>query len=201
MTADAQRRRAIGQILLLAAGFLVLVAISAASVVLVNQARKDRRAGSCTPSRSKTSIQRSAAADPPCRERRARLPSDLEARLPDRARGRRREPSCPTSTSSTQLIGRQSGSGRAIRGRLRRPVEARLAEFAGDHRIRQTQRHRRRHRDAARGRRATIRSERSPRSAQRDARRGGPAVRDAHRDRRPHPATGLGGDGRRARAS
>ena len=41
MTADAQRRRAIGQILLLAAGFLVLVAISASSVVLVNQSRKD----------------------------------------------------------------------------------------------------------------------------------------------------------------
>ena len=41
MTSDAQRRRAIGQILLLAAGLVVLVAISAASVVLVNQARKD----------------------------------------------------------------------------------------------------------------------------------------------------------------
>ncbi len=41
MTPDATRRRAIGQILLLAAGFLVLVAISATSVVLVNQARKD----------------------------------------------------------------------------------------------------------------------------------------------------------------
>ena len=36
---DATRRRAMGQILLLAAGFLVLVAISAASVVLVNKAR------------------------------------------------------------------------------------------------------------------------------------------------------------------
>src|ERR1700688_3679125 len=35
------RRRAIGQILLLAAGFLVLVAISASSVILVNQARDD----------------------------------------------------------------------------------------------------------------------------------------------------------------
>lgn len=35
------RRRAIGQILLLAAGFLVLVAISASSVILVNQARED----------------------------------------------------------------------------------------------------------------------------------------------------------------
>jgi signal transduction histidine kinase len=41
VTADATRRRAIGQILLLAAGFLVLVAISVASVVLVNRARKD----------------------------------------------------------------------------------------------------------------------------------------------------------------
>ncbi len=43
MTSDATRRRAIGQILLLAAGFLVLVAISAASVLLVNKARDDSR--------------------------------------------------------------------------------------------------------------------------------------------------------------
>ena len=41
MTPDATRRRAIGQILLLAAGFLVLVAISTASVLLVNKARRD----------------------------------------------------------------------------------------------------------------------------------------------------------------
>jgi signal transduction histidine kinase len=41
VTAEATRRRAIGQILLLAAGFLVLVAISAASVILVNKARED----------------------------------------------------------------------------------------------------------------------------------------------------------------
>ena len=41
MTPDAARRRAVGQILLLAAGFLVLVAISTASVLLVNKARKD----------------------------------------------------------------------------------------------------------------------------------------------------------------
>jgi signal transduction histidine kinase len=40
VTADATRRRAIGQIVLLAAGFLVLVAISATSVILVNQARE-----------------------------------------------------------------------------------------------------------------------------------------------------------------
>jgi signal transduction histidine kinase len=41
VTADAQRRRAVGQILLLAAGFLVLVAISAFAVLLVNKARED----------------------------------------------------------------------------------------------------------------------------------------------------------------
>ena len=40
-TPEARRRRAIGQILLLSAGFLVLVAISAASVILVSQARRD----------------------------------------------------------------------------------------------------------------------------------------------------------------
>ena len=38
---DASRRRAIGQILLLTTGFLVLVAISIASVLLVNKARDD----------------------------------------------------------------------------------------------------------------------------------------------------------------
>jgi signal transduction histidine kinase len=38
---DASRRRAVGQIILLSAGFLVLVAISIASVLLVNKARDD----------------------------------------------------------------------------------------------------------------------------------------------------------------
>ena len=41
MTPDATRRRAIGQILLLAAGLMVLTVISARSVYLVNQARED----------------------------------------------------------------------------------------------------------------------------------------------------------------
>jgi len=41
LTVNATRRRAIGQILLLSAGFLVLVAISATSVILVNRARED----------------------------------------------------------------------------------------------------------------------------------------------------------------
>ena len=43
MTSDATRRRAIGQILLLAAGLLVLTVISAGSVYLVNKAREDAR--------------------------------------------------------------------------------------------------------------------------------------------------------------
>jgi signal transduction histidine kinase len=41
VTADAQRRRAMGQILLLAAGLLVLITISTASVLLVNKSRHD----------------------------------------------------------------------------------------------------------------------------------------------------------------
>jgi signal transduction histidine kinase len=41
VNAEAQRRRAVGQILLLGGALLVLVAISAASVVLVTQSRKD----------------------------------------------------------------------------------------------------------------------------------------------------------------
>ena len=43
MTSDATRRRAIGQILLLAAGLMVLTVISAGSVYLVNKAREDAR--------------------------------------------------------------------------------------------------------------------------------------------------------------
>ena len=43
MTPDATRRRSIGQILLLAAGLVVLMVISAGSVYLVNQAREDAR--------------------------------------------------------------------------------------------------------------------------------------------------------------
>ncbi|MCA6113630.1 CHASE3 domain-containing protein [Bradyrhizobium sp. WSM 1738] len=43
MTADAQRKRAVGHILLLVAGLLVLTAISAGSVHLVNKAREDAR--------------------------------------------------------------------------------------------------------------------------------------------------------------
>jgi signal transduction histidine kinase len=43
VTANAQRKRAMGHILLLAAGLLVLTAISAGSVHLVNKAREDAR--------------------------------------------------------------------------------------------------------------------------------------------------------------
>ncbi|MFT4121058.1 sensor histidine kinase [Bradyrhizobium sp.] len=41
MTADAQRRRTVMQILLLSAGFVVLVAISVSSVLLINKSRGD----------------------------------------------------------------------------------------------------------------------------------------------------------------
>jgi signal transduction histidine kinase len=43
VTPDVQRRRAMGQVLLLAAGVVVLTVISAGSVYLVNQAREDAR--------------------------------------------------------------------------------------------------------------------------------------------------------------
>ncbi len=43
MTPDGKRRRAIGQILLLASGLVVLTVISAGSVYLVNRAREDAR--------------------------------------------------------------------------------------------------------------------------------------------------------------
>jgi signal transduction histidine kinase len=43
VTSDATRRRAIGQVLLLAAGLVVLTIISAGSVYLVNRAREDAR--------------------------------------------------------------------------------------------------------------------------------------------------------------
>ncbi len=54
MTAEAPRRRAVGHILLLAAGLLVLIAISAGSVHPGQQGARGRARGSCTPSRSKT---------------------------------------------------------------------------------------------------------------------------------------------------
>jgi CHASE3 domain sensor protein len=41
VTPDAKRRRALGQTLLLAAGFLVLVAVSTASTLLVDKSSKD----------------------------------------------------------------------------------------------------------------------------------------------------------------
>jgi signal transduction histidine kinase len=43
VTPEVRRRRALGQIVLLSAGFVVLVMISAASVLLVNKAREDSR--------------------------------------------------------------------------------------------------------------------------------------------------------------
>ena len=88
LTADATRRRAIGQILLLAAGFLVLVAISVASVILVNQAREDNRLGGAHRRGGKPDQHR-AAGNPPRRKRRARLSPHLRAAVSGRPRDRR----------------------------------------------------------------------------------------------------------------
>ena len=127
VTPDATRRRAIGQILLLAAGFLVLVAISATSVVLVNQARKDNAWVVHTVEVENQinalllQIRRAESA-----ARGYLLTS--EPRISGGARSRRLPPSFRTSRS-WQADRRQSGSGRE-RQTAAAAVEARLAEFA-----------------------------------------------------------------------
>ena len=78
MTPDATRRRAIGQILLLAAGFVVLVVISAGSVYLVNQAREDARWVVHTVE-VENQVSMTSAANPPRRKRAARLSADPAA--------------------------------------------------------------------------------------------------------------------------
>ena len=93
MTPDATRRRAIGQILLLAAGFLVLVAISATSVLLVNKAREDNGLVVHT-IEVENQTNAAAAGNPPRRKRRARLSADAGPELLRRPRSRRcRHPS------------------------------------------------------------------------------------------------------------
>ncbi len=73
MTADARRKRAMGHILLLAAGLLVLIAISAGSVHLVNKAREDARSVVHT-LEVENQISLVQLADAACRKRTARLP-------------------------------------------------------------------------------------------------------------------------------
>nr|WP_092516869.1 CHASE3 domain-containing protein [Afipia sp. GAS231] len=127
MMADAQRRRAMGQILLLAAALLVLIAISASSVLLVNKSREDngwvvhtveaenqlstlllqiRRAESAARGYLLTSEPRFLA------EHEAVAATIL-----------------PDVDKLMQLTGDNSVQGDNVK-RLRPPVEARLAEFA-----------------------------------------------------------------------
>ena len=82
MTPDATRRRAIGQILLLAAGFLVLVAISTASVLLVNKAREDGGLVVHTVE-VENQINTLTAGHPPRRKFGARLSADPGDGVPD----------------------------------------------------------------------------------------------------------------------
>jgi len=127
VTPEAQRRRAMGQILLLSAGLLVLIAISASSVLLVNKSRADngwvvhtvevenqlstlllqiRRAESAARGYLLTSEPRFLAEHEAAT---ATILSDIDKLL--------------------QLSGDNPVQGENVR-RLRPPVEARLAEFA-----------------------------------------------------------------------
>ena len=83
MTPDATRRRAIGQILLLAAGLVVLTVISAASVYLVNRAREDARWVVHTVE-VENQISLTATANAPRRKRAARLSLNIAAGFSDR---------------------------------------------------------------------------------------------------------------------
>ena len=191
MTADAPRRRALGQILLLAAAFLVLMAISAASVVLVDQARKDsalvvhtvevesqvnallldiRRAESAARGYLLTSgpeflrdHEAAVATIPPELEKLAQAFSDNPAQVETYKKLRP-----AVECGSTVRAGNELRQSRTI------PNAAALVREV-----------------AAADTGETIR--RSPDHAG----RGRPAVRGAHRDRGPQPALGFGGDRRR----
>ncbi len=135
MTPDATRRRAIGQILLLAAGFLVLVAISATSVILVNQAREDSRWVVHTVE-VENQISTLLLRNPPRRKCRARLSSDLRTRdfLPNTKP--RWRPSLPTLDKLIAADHRQSGSDRK-RQTAARAGRGAAAGIRQGHRLRQ----------------------------------------------------------------
>ena len=123
MTPDATRRRAIGQILLLAAGFLVLVAISATSVILVNKARDDSAPGGAHRRGGKPD-QRLLLGNPPRRKRRARLSADPRAGIPERPREPLPRRSLPARRQAGAVDGRQSGPGRTTQANCDAAVEA-----------------------------------------------------------------------------
>ena len=128
VTPDAVRRRSMGQILLLAAGFLVLVAICATSVILVDQARQDSGWVVHTVevenqiSTLLLEVRRAESA-------RARLPSDFRSAFSCRARRRRCADSSPISTSFCSLV-RDNPVQMENGKRLRAPIQARLEELA-----------------------------------------------------------------------
>ena len=164
----------LGQILLLAAGFLVLVAISVGlGPARQPGARRQRLGGAHR--RGRKSDQCAAARNPPRRKRRARLSADLGAGLPARPRGRRAATSFPTPTSWRNLIGDNPVQVETS-SKLRPAVEAAARPVRAAKWISSSSNDRRRHRVVARSRRRQYRRH-DPRYREGDAGRGRPAVR------------------------
>jgi len=127
VTADAQRRRAMGQILLLSAAFLVLVAISASSVLLVDKSREDNGWVVHTAeveNQLSTLLLQISRAESAARgfllTSEPRFLAEHEAAVAT---------ILPDIDKLMQLSGDNSVQGDNVK-RLRPPVEARLAEFA-----------------------------------------------------------------------
>jgi signal transduction histidine kinase len=127
VTADSQRRRAMGQILLLSAALLVLIAISASSVLLVNKSREDNGWVVHTVevenqlSTLLLEIRRAESA-----ARGFLLTSEPRFLMEHEAAT---ATILPDVDKLMQLTGDNSVQGENVK-RLRPPVEARLAEFA-----------------------------------------------------------------------
>ena len=147
-----------------------------------------QRAWWCTPSRSKTSIQCTAARNPSRRERRARLSADVGAGIPRATTRPRSANILPVADQLTQLDQRQSRSGRAFEETAvgdRAAAEAiRARKWTSSEQGETAKRH-------GSGRVKPLQAISTPPIRDRgavDARRGRSAVRDAYRNRRPHPA-------------
>ena len=117
------------QILLLAAGFLVLVAISVGLVSCSSTRRATTAAGSCTPSRSRTRPTRccSKSAGPKARARGYLLTSGPEF-LGDHEEAVAQIH--PDLDKLAELIARQSGAASRISSKMRAAIETRLGQFA-----------------------------------------------------------------------
>lgn len=127
LTADAQRRRTIGQVALLAAALLVLVAISASSVLLVNKSREDNALVVHTvevENQLSTLLLQIRRAESAARGYLLTSEPRFLAEHEDAAATIR-----PDVDRLMQLTGDNSVQGDNVK-QLRPPVEARLAEFA-----------------------------------------------------------------------